>query len=36
MYNYYKLNLFQVLIKKFDQKTNFQPNWPKLGHMRVE
>jgi len=36
MYIYYKLNLFAVLIVKFDQKSNFRPYWPKLGQIRVE
>jgi len=25
MYNDYKITLFQILIGKFDQKSNFQP-----------
>jgi len=32
MYNDYKITLFQILIGKFDQKSNFQPwlvwTWP--------
>jgi len=27
IYIYYQLNLFQILIGKFDQKPNFQPWW---------
>jgi len=30
MYKYYQLNLFLVLIGKFDPKPNFQPFWRKL------
>jgi len=36
IYNYYQLTLFLVLIGKFDQKSNFIPNWPELGHIRAE
>jgi len=31
LYKYYQLNIFLVLIGKFDSKPNFQPFWPKLG-----
>ena len=36
MYNYYKLNLFLVVIGKFDPKSNFQPDWPELGLIRAD
>jgi len=29
MYKYYQLNLFLILIGKFDLKPNFQLFWPK-------
>jgi len=28
--------LFQVLIEKFDQKSNFKPDWPELGLIIAE
>ena len=28
MFNYFQLTLFQVLIGMFDQKSNFQSDWP--------
>jgi len=36
IYKYYQLTLFLVLIGKFDQKSNFQPRWTKLGLIRAE
>jgi len=36
VYKYYRLTLFLVLIGKFDQKPNFQPDWTKLGLIRAE
>jgi len=36
MYNYYQLTLLLVLIEKFDQKSNFHPDWLELGLIRAE
>jgi len=36
MGNYYQLNLFLVLIEKFDKKSNFRPDSPELGLLRDE
>jgi len=36
MYKYYQVTLFLVLIQKFDQKSNFQPDWPELGLIRFD
>jgi len=36
MYNYYQLTLFLVLIKIFDQKLSFHPDWPELGLTSAE
>jgi len=33
MYKYYSINLFLILIGKFDQKSTFIPDSPELGHM---
>jgi len=33
MYKYYKLNLFLVLIRKFDQSQTFIPDSPELRHI---
>ena len=30
MFNYFQLTLFLVLIGKFDQKPNFQSDWPSV------
>jgi len=35
-HKYYQLNLFLVLIWKFNQKPNFSPDWPKLGLIGAE
>jgi len=35
-YKYFQLILFLVFIGKFDQKSNFQPNWSKRGLIRAE
>jgi len=31
IYNYYQLTLLLALIEKFDQKSNFHPDWLELG-----
>jgi len=36
MYKNYQLTLFLVLIGKFNQKSNLQPRWPELGHIKAE
>ena len=36
MYKYNQLALFVVLNRKFDKKSNSQPNWPELGVIRAE
>ena len=36
IYNYYQLNLFLVIIAKFNQKPKFSPDWPKLGLIGAE
>jgi len=36
MYKYYQLNLFLVLIWKFNQKLHFQHRLPKLGLIRAK
>ena len=30
------IKFFLVLIRKFDEKLNFHPDWPELGHIRVK
>jgi len=36
IYKYYQVTLFLVLIQKFDQKSNFQTDWPELGLIRFD
>jgi len=36
MYKYYQVTLFLVLIQKFDQKSNFQLDWPELRLIRFD
>jgi len=36
MYKSYLLTFFLILIGKFDQKSNFQRGWTKLGLIRAE
>jgi len=36
MYKYFQLSLFQELIRKFDQKSNFQPWLAWIGLFRAK